>query len=521
MGDKIREHEVLALIDLYNLEEPKNPNADPDELILADNAVTLTTKKHFGNLFAIVAEGRWGSGKTYTAIKIYHDLKSFAKVTYIPVRYCVEKVKSRTKVKGSSSLVASLIAMGFVKPRDLEACGSMTNADNINEISIDDELDGILEKYYHHLKEKNDRHIVILDELETAVRTEIDAAAIIETLRILRWLYDRYGSIRLMLAVFAAPIKPGTVAYGMLGASISGYIMTAAPEPERAYLLNKVAFFSLDNSEIVRSVMRGIVEKSLEVVRKKMSLGSIKVERVEEALAILVRISGWLRFGVDILKSALAKAIVASASGEKGDLNLYVMTELHESLGLPDSVNINSIFIGGKFGTVERDFNHIRRLLNSIMARAKTLNPDRIITYYEIESRREHGFESVSFIIRLREKKEEKKGREEEKEIPLVFWLRFTDLNAKALAKANEVFKGMNVIMLTLEGCRHGVLARSGRTSFTIAGIIYMPPEIMYYVIAGSKIKNERIADALRTLYETTYSGDILRAIMGVVEGRG
>jgi len=525
MSGGISEHEVLAFIDRYNLEEPKNPDAKPDELILADNSVTLTAKKHFGNLVAVIAEGRWGAGKTYSALKIYHDLKSFAKVTYVPVRYATN-IEPKTRIRGEASLIATLIAMAFVRPEDLKSSveGALTNAKNVDKISvsgeqsseqsisIEGELSKILEQYYLYLKQSDSWHAVILDELEIGIKTEQDAEAIVETIRVLRRLYDVYGSNRLMLIVFTAPIPPGLETYRIIGSSLKGYISTRITEPERRYLLGKVEFSSLDNREVMESVMKGIVEKSLELLEKKKNY-KIGIENIDDAISLLIGTSGWLRFGVDILKHALAKAVVTSVNnnGASVDLKSSVEAEMREILGLPARTTVVDVFVGGKFGAVERDFKHIESLLKSILAEAKEQYS--ITGYYKAAVKREPGFESVTFVVKVAKREDR---RVMEKEIPLVFWLRFTDLNEKALGKANQMWEGANIIILTLEECKHKVLAKAQKT-FNVATIVYLPPEVMYFIIAGSKIRDLRIAETLRTLFTETYKYSILEAIRGLV----
>lgn len=42
-------HKIRNIIDKYNMKEPKNPKSDPSKLILVDNDVTQTVKRHLGN----------------------------------------------------------------------------------------------------------------------------------------------------------------------------------------------------------------------------------------------------------------------------------------------------------------------------------------------------------------------------------------------------------------------------------------------------------------------------------------
>jgi hypothetical protein len=66
---------IEDLITKHNKDLVKNPQANPNDLILADNEVSITVQSHLGTLAAIVGYGSYGSGKTWTCYRIFHELK--------------------------------------------------------------------------------------------------------------------------------------------------------------------------------------------------------------------------------------------------------------------------------------------------------------------------------------------------------------------------------------------------------------------------------------------------------------
>jgi hypothetical protein len=105
--------DVEELIKLHNEELPKNPQANKDELILVDNPVTLRIKLNKGTIVGMLVEGKWGSGKTYSCYKLFHDLKGTTLVTYVPMRFYAkyyekEGVPPPTKINGVSTLNQTL-----------------------------------------------------------------------------------------------------------------------------------------------------------------------------------------------------------------------------------------------------------------------------------------------------------------------------------------------------------------------------------------------------------------------------
>lgn len=513
----VKSDEIYNLINKYNSEEPKNPYANSEELILVDNDVTITAKAHVGNLLGIIAEGYWGSGKTWTGLKIYHEYKNKKDmiVTYVPVRN-YRDVKPDTKVKGKISKVATIIAMAFAKPGTLlkDAKGALSNGSD-TDIKIDEELGIVLENYYKKLLEEDKGHIIILDEFENSIETQNDPDALVELLERLRMLYDKYGVKRMMVIILSAPIPPGSSVYSLMQSrSLKSYIESKfkkGEEEERGrYVLDKIVFVQLDDINNVKNVLSKLVKKAIDVIKTKTN-ADVKLENIEEAVEYVVKVSRFVRFGSDILLHSLAEAIADSINKNTiVKLNDYIRSRLYQYLGIPEELNLDKILIEGRMSDIDIDFNHIKSVLNSLLEELRKRYQE-IISIYEIERRHERGFISISFMLK---KKVDKKGTL--KDLSVTFWLRFANLTNNSIHKANKVFNGRNVIMLTVEDSKHGILTSASLT-FNLITIKHLPAELFYYLIAGGRIMDRRIEDDLRGRFEEEYRDTIIQDIERLV----
>ena len=143
---------------------------------------------------------------------------------------------------------------------------------------------------------------------------------------------------------------------------------------------------------------------------------------------------------------------------------------------------------------------------------------DVIDDFYEIEYRKEVGFTSLSFI--LKKGVEVRRGVRREVEIPITSWFRFTDIKGSSIHKANKIFKDRNVIILTIEGCRHGILA-SARKEFNLLDVVYLPSELMYYIIAGTRIRDNRVRTTLEERFNQEYKDLLINDLRQLVRRLG
>lgn len=508
-------YDIINFINKRNVEEPKNPAAKPNDLILVDNRVTLTVKNHLGNLIAVVAEGSWGSGKTWSGLKLYHDLKNIVKITYVPVRYSSGVIKPITKVNGVNSHIATVISMALCKPETLarQVKEVITNAQDTG-INIDRELDEVMNDCYLILKENDQRHLVILDEFEEGIKGYEDIEALIKSLIILRNLYDRYGSMRITMLMLILPLSVGSRVYDLVrDTSIVSYIksrLSRPDNPEGRYVLDKVVFINLDdNVEDTKDMLKEIANITVRLVNSvfKNQLRNIaRIKGVEDAVNYIVKMAKWIRFGRDLLVNSLARAIIDSANtGQEVNLYDYVLSTLYTDLGLSSPNDLEDILIKGKFNNI--DFDSIRKTLYEVI---NELRGDLIDDYSELEFREERGFTSLTLLLKKRV--EVKKGVVKDIDIPLTFWLRFTNIKRGSISKANKIFKDKYIIILSPEGCRHSQLT-SVNLQFKLQKIIYLPRELMYYLVAGSKIRDEKISSSLKERFNQTYKNDIIHSI--------
>ncbi|MGC8987980.1 hypothetical protein [Infirmifilum sp.] len=527
---------VREIIDRYNLEEPKNPNANVDDLILVDNVATETLKLHAWNVTVAIITGHWGSGKTYSALKLFHDLKNSAYVTYVPARYA-KGLAPQTKVDNVRSTVATIIAKALSQPRTLsnEVAGVITNVNSDINMPIDRELSEFLEDYYLKLREMNAKHLLLLDELEEAIRAEEDLTALIYTMRILRKLFDQYGAARLTVACFVAPFQPGTRAFTVAGTSkLTDYIKyrLSRLEAEARYVLDKTALIEIDEMGITKEILRGMFTKSIEVikkeVRKRLNLElDVDLRNADSAIDLIAKSSKWIRFGRDLLIDVISNVMNQYAKKTNkyisisADCKSVAEEVIKEILGLKKfetklgiGLDLKEILVSGRLTKIPMDLKFAGEVIEKVLADALR---DKRASFYKLGERSQIGFRSITYLVVVRS--QERKGREtieRSLEIPITFWFRFTDVNPGTVAMANKVFSNKNVLIITTENTKFELRRAEGPRSFSLLGIIRLPPEIAYYIIAGSAIFSEKIREGLQKRFEQEYAPKIVESIRQV-----
>ncbi len=504
---------IRNIIDQYNFEEPKNPSANVEDLILVDNSATLTIKNHLGNLLTVIVSGRWGSGKTYSALKLFHDLKSSLYITYVPVRYA-STINPSTKIRGKVSTLATIIAKSFAEPRSMsKEYGVITNApDKTVEININKELEDFLEDYYHIIKNENTKHILLLDELELSIKGPEDLDTLIDSMKILRKLYDKYGSNRLMIIYFTSPFQPGTAPYNLTGVDeISLYIRSKLHElgSESRYIYDKIIFLSLDDIQVVKDTLLGILHKSRELIKKKLNL-DVNLRNEKATIELIAKNFRWIRFGRDILIIALSRAYSGEKGGTDIDLKELLKEAIRESLGFPmlekrvgRAIDPEKLLLENKLAEIPINFDHVSRIIESKIFN-KIGRSD--INFFKMEDRTELGFQSITYISRI---SVQARGRPSISYIPITFWFRFSDINPKTISKANRIFAGRRIILIMTEDSR----IKADISGIDLSGVIHMPSEIIYYLIAGDIIRDTRIREELDERFEREYAHKIISSI--------
>lgn len=495
---------VKDIIDYYNRKAPKDTSADPSLLILADNKVTRTIKSHYGNIHVAVVEGSWGAGKTSTALKIFHDLKSEVYVTYAAARDLVGYISGiglKTKVNGKRSTLATLIALLLTQAKTLaEKFIVLTNAPAIS-LEVEAELSEVLEKYSRILMEElpkrpgesgevkrtKTRHIILVDELEQALLEQTDLEAIAVCMLTLRQLFDR-GYSALTIAFFVPPIRPGTKLYELTqGAPLFERIKdliksivarTPSGDPEMAirYVLDKALLTKLDDPATIEEVYKGFVER-VNLLMKK--LGYTVDLSIDSATLRLLASTGYVRFGSDLLINAIAKAVA-----EQRRLEDCVADVVREALGLGNADPVKILY-EGRFGVVDIDFANLMEVLEKILGKLR--DEHKIANFTMLEERRVKGFESMTYLVTY------PKGTKRS-EVVVTFWFRLSDLTSKGLARANMYFKGRKVVLITTPNAKHKVITSS---AFNLVDIVRLPNEILYYIVARNRISDVTLREDL------------------------
>jgi hypothetical protein len=478
---------IKGIIEYHNEELPKVLKANPNDLILGDNEISRTVRGHLGTLVAIVGYGTYGSGKTWTCYKIIHDLKNEALVTYVPLRAYREKGRKKLTLNsyGVSSLVATAIAEALVRPLSLanEVDGVLTNIPtDIQSININKKLEEVLETYTSILRSKQTYHIVLLDEFDAGLESVHDIEALVDFIVASRRLFEKYGTVRITLVALMAPVP--SEALGEENKNRPIYVVFRERLESRAPRVIRGPYEALtildrDLNEIhnVISMLRDYVLKSVEIVRREINIRSINIYNIDKAVEVLARIWPSMRWGKDILKKAVAKAIAeAIASGQQADLLDYVYRSLEDTLRLYSPNNVENILIKGKWSYIRNySLNKVRKFVERLLEGACKIIPDCYAEYYG-ESM-EPGF--ISLLGRVIGKV---KGKGE-KVCNIAFWLRLSDVTEdRTVAKAKKVFRDHFTIMIVPDNIRIKLVPD------IVLRVLRLPSPLVYYMLTTADI---------------------------------
>jgi hypothetical protein len=527
---------IEDLIIRHNKDLVKDPLAVPDDLILADNEVSITVQSHLGTLTAVIGYGSYGSGKTWTCYKIFHELKQRQNVyiTYVPVR-AYRSVRGAHKKtlnsRGVASLVATAIAEALIAPQSLRQAVTevLTNASNVPlNIDIGGPLESVLANYHDYLAKTGGYHIVLLDEVDEGFESIEDIEALVDAVYALRKLYDRDRVVRIMIVALMAPVKARSLIIArqlpadMLERSI--YTIFEERFKERAKLLSVTAPYEalavlgvdLDNPRNLQSMLIGFVRKSIDVINRKLGI-NVKVEGIENAIDLLVQIWPSMRWCQDILRRALALAAISAIQAGQANLLNFVFQALTVSLGL-DVANVRKVFIEGHwtYAKIPPDeaLNSLKITLVDRLIKAACDSPT-LNCFPEYDGmKREPGF--ASLFYRIKKIIEERRGRERGRIIRsknIVFWLRLSDLDSDAAVnKAKRIFGDSYVVIIMPDK------AFAKRVPENTLLVIKLPSPLIYYILAtstkaiDSKLK-ELYEDILATLISKEYLPELTRLL--------
>lgn len=278
-----------------------------------------------------------------------------------------------------------------------------------------------------------------------------------------------------------------------------------------------MVFINLDHPRITRTVLTNLGRRIIDVVKSELREKGMKVEidvtDIDEAVDFIVKVAKWTRFGRDLLVEGLARvlSIGISKGVNKISLKEEIKSIVAEVLGFRSEKDVIRVLSEGELSGVGIDMDHVRELTFNIL---EDLVRSRIInSFYIVEERKEKGFTSLTYIMKLIKRE---RGRESVTEIPVTFWLRLTNIGVRGVHKANRIFEGRRIIMLTVKGCKHGELVRAGKR-FTIENIVYLPYELAYYVAAGNRIVDEKIRAILKERFDQEVKPSIIDSLRRIV----
>lgn len=504
--------DIKKMLEHYNRTLPRDPAANPDDLLLVDNSITKTVSLHYSNVHVIVITGGWGTGKTSTALKIYHDLKREAYVTYVAARYAVSYVERnpvRVMVSKRPSLLATLVALALTQPQELRSKIPqefvLTNAPTVNIPVGNRELSEILDNYSKEIK--GGRHVVLIDELEQVLRDEVDLLAIATCMVVLRRLFDQ-ARPAVTLIFFVSPIRPGTRAYQFTGGTpfesrvkdlVRNVVMqtsTVDPELEFRYVMDKTLFMNIEGLEIVKEIYRGFIEKAKHLLSKHNYINAPAYLLVEDdTIEYLARIATYVRFGTDLLIDMIAES-VAQGAYLSNVMKHTIMTILN--IGIDPA----KVLHAGKFGGIGISFDSLRKIIEGVLAELRTEN--KITSFTMLEERHVRGFESLTYMIQHL-----KGGKQHTTTIS--FWLRLSDLTKASSSRMSLYFKDKKVIILTTPKCKHGALAS---INIGLLDVVRLPNEIMYYLIARDRISDKKVLEGFENKFNEDYKPLLKEAII-------
>jgi len=517
------EGEIRQLIEKYNKEEPKKPDADPELLILAESPFTYSVELHLGNITMAVLEGGWGTGKTSSALLLFHKLKRrlpHPHVSYIPCREAMKIVepKVRVKVNGtpSPSYLATLIVLSLIRPLSLSSgFNKLPGSEYVFMTTLEEDLDlnadimnedvlTLIEKIADYYASKGMKHVLLLDELERCLVSQEDAILLGKLPETLRGFSDRYGSSPIVMILFAIdPIPADMPATQYVGRSIGTYITSTIRRnlgPGAGYVLDKMI---MDKAKLTESLLYEIVEKSVMVVAKHYNVEPdlLKPTEVGPVLRELTSMTYHIRFSSDLLILSLASSF-AKALREKSGQNLRehfdkVISKIVSGIG-PHVVR--RALVRGDFTIIEdivgRDvvLHNLSRYIGEVM---KEVGREMGVRPLLVGERRDRGFLSLTYNVALT--MSSKKGEAEVVEKPLVFWLRYTSITEETVRKANKIFYRSNVVILSAEKIRHHPGLALPR-EFNIIDIAYVPHDVIFFLVTGSdRINDLKLRGALET----------------------
>jgi hypothetical protein len=188
------------------------------------------------------------------------------------------------------------------------------------------------------------------------------------------------------------------------------------------------------------------------------------------------------------------------------------LKKFEEKLGI--GLDLKEILVSGRLTKIPMDLKFAGEVIEKVLADALR---DKRASSYKLGERSQIGFRSITYLVVVRS--QERKGREtieRSLEIPITFWFRFTDVNPGTVAMANKVFSNQNVLIITTENTKFEPRRAEGPKSFSLLGIIRLPPEIAYYIIAGSAIVSGKIREGLQRRFEQEYAPKIVESIRQV-----
>jgi hypothetical protein len=469
---------IKDFIDFHNKELPKDPNAPVDELIIGDNEVSKTVEAHIGTLAAVVGYGSYGSGKTWTCYKIFHDLKNKVFVTYVPLRYYKGQGQGLTKnSQGADSLVATAIAEALVRPQSLSSRipQVLTNALDLQSISINRKIEEVLEDYDGFLREKRLHHVVLLDEVDEGIKTVADVVSLKDYILTSRRIFDKHGDLRIMLVTLMAPVPSPSIGARTERGEIKPIHRLVeeaffVPEPFKALALFNV---NLNEHGNLMSMLRGFIDKSRDLVEKKFGL-TVSIKDSDDALELLARAWPSIRWCRDVLTEALAKSITR---GPQSSLLDSVCESLGRALDL-DPLNVDKVLTEGKWSYVGYSLERVKDFVEELLKNACAFaGPEYHGECYG--ERTEPGFISILCKVSKLEKRKGVVGKE------LAFWLRLSDVaDNKTIAKAKRIFGDKYVVLIAPKNIKLMLLPDN------TLKVIKLPSPLVYYLLASGRALN-------------------------------
>jgi hypothetical protein len=421
------EEEIRQLIEKYNKEEPKKPDADPELLILAESPFTYSVELHLGNITMAILEGGWGTGKTSSALLLFHKLKRRTQhlhVSYIPCREAMKIVEPKVKVKvngtPSPSYLATLIVLSLIRPLSLSSGFSklpgseyvfMTTFKEDLELNLDimnEDVVTLIEKIADYYASKGMRHILLLDEFERCLVSEEDVILLGKLPETLRGLSDRHGRSPIVMILFAIdPIPADTPIMRYVGRSIGTYITSTIRRNlglGAGYVLSTMI---IDKAKLTERLLYEIVEKSVMVVAKHYGVESdlLKPMSFDKVLRELTSITYHIRFSSDLLILSLASSF-AKALKEKSRQNLKEHFDNVIS-GIVSGIDLDVVrraLMKGDFTIIEdivgRDviLYNLSRYIGDVM---KEVGGEKGARPLLVGERRDRGFLSLTYNVIL------------------------------------------------------------------------------------------------------------------------